>query len=342
MQQPVTEIKQICICGGGSLGLVCAGVFLSKGIKVNILSGHPDRWRRDIEVVDPAGKIYGGRLDKISSRPSEVIPSADMVFLTVPGFLIGRILKDIKPYLGPRSIVGSVVSSTGFFFEAHEILGSEHTLFGFQRVPYIARVCNYGSSGNLLGYKTSLKVAVENHPDPQSLADELTRLFDTPVSLLGNFYEASLTNSNPILHTGRLYAMWKDYSGEVFSCVPMFYADWTDESSEYLIGMDEEFQALLRSLHIKDGAIPSLLEYYESVGAQSLTAKMRSIAAFKSIQAPMKEVGGGYVPDFTSRYFTEDFPYGLKLIRDLAIKNNVATPVIDQVFVWGMAKLGNL
>ena len=38
---------KICICGGGSLGHVCAGVMASQeDVELNILSGHPDRGKR--------------------------------------------------------------------------------------------------------------------------------------------------------------------------------------------------------------------------------------------------------------------------------------------------------
>ena len=49
----------------------------------------------------------------------------------------------------------------------------------------------------------------------------------------------------------------------------------------------------------------------------------------------MKEVEGGFVPDFQSRYFTEDFPYGLALIHKLAHEKGVLTPTIDKVYEWG-------
>jgi hypothetical protein len=49
----------------------------------------------------------------------------------------------------------------------------------------------------------------------------------------------------------------------------------------------------------------------------------------------MRKTDGGYMPDFTSRYFTEDFPYGLQLIKDLALEHNLSTPVIDKVLEWG-------
>ena len=44
----------------------------------------------------------------------------------------------------------------------------------------------------------------------------------------------------------------------------------------------------------------------------------------------------GYEPDFNSRYFTEDFPYGLDAIVKVAREKNFSTPVIDEVYGWGM------
>ncbi|MDE6538167.1 MAG: NAD/NADP octopine/nopaline dehydrogenase family protein [Muribaculaceae bacterium] len=333
------NIKCICICGGGSLGLVCAGVFVSKGIKVNILSGHPEKWNNNILVVDKVGKEYRGEISKISSNPAEVISGSDLILLTQPGFLLESTLKQIKPFLKDGAIVGSVVSSTGFFFFAHKILGKTHPLFGFQRVPFIARQKEYGHIGELLGYKPSLNVAIEYTDKTDKLINILSYLFDTPINLLNSFYEASLTNSNPILHTGRLYSLWANYHGDRYEKPILFYEEWTDEASDYLIAMDKEFQSLLRVLNIPEGVIPTLLDYYESSNASELTKKIKSIEAFKGIPAPMIEVSDSWIPDFSSRYFTEDFPFGLRFIKDLAEKNNVDTPIINKVFTWGKSVL---
>lgn len=333
------DINSICICGGGSLGLVCAGMFSSKGFNVSLLTGHPESWDTNIKVIDPNNNIIRGTLKRISSNPKETVIDADLVFLTVPGFLIEQTLEDIGPFLKSDAIVGSVVSSTGFFFAAHKILGNKYCLFGFQRVPYIARQKKYGTIGELLGYKNSLNVAIENSSNPGALKNELEVLFGTPIKILNNFYEASLTNSNPILHTGRLYTLWKDYNGEIIPNPPLFYADWNDEASECLIQMDNEFQRLLDKLGIRRGIIPSLLDYYESIDAPALTNKIRSIPAFQSIKSPCKKVDTGWIPDFSSRYFTEDFPFGLRFIKELAQKENINTPVIDKVYNWGLEKI---
>jgi hypothetical protein len=55
----------------------------------------------------------------------------------------------------------------------------------------------------------------------------------------------------------------------------------------------------------------------------------------------MKEKDGRWIPDFTSRYFTEDFPFGLQFIYNLARKHNLSTPNIDKVYHWGMSKINN-
>lgn len=333
------NIRTICICGGGSLGLVCAGVFLQKGVKVNILSGHPNKWSKHIIVEDVNGANYSGTLNKISSNPENVIPEADMIFLTLPGFMIEDTLCKIEPYLNSDSIVGSVVSSTGFFFAAHRVLSKRHCIFGFQRVPFIARQKKYGAIGELLGHKPVLNLCIENCDDSEVLKNELSYLFDTPIRLLNNFYEASLTNSNPILHTGRLYSMWHNYDGVKTQKPSLFYSEWTDEASDLLIKMDNEFQALLKKLNVSPDAIPSILEYYESSDAPSLTRKIKSIQAFQSITSPMIETKDGWIPDFNSRYFTEDFPFGLRFIKELATEHNISTPYIDLVYNWGISHI---
>ena len=110
-------------------------------------------------------------------------------------------------------------------------------------------------------------------------------------------------------------------------------------ASECIMAMDDEFMMLLDKLPVEKGSIPRLLDYYESYDAASLTHKISNIAAFQTITSPMKDVEGGWIPDFESRYFTEDFPYGLQFIKNLAVKHGVATPTIDLILNWGLSKV---
>ena len=134
--------------------------------------------------------------------------------------------------------------------------------------------------------------------------------------------------------------MWKDWQpGIVYPRNPQFYAEWTIEASALLIQMDDEFQQLLKTLGLKPGCIPTILDYYESADEITLTQKLHDIRAFQGILSPMKAVEGGFIPDFSSRYFTEDFPYGMRFIVETAHKHDVPIPTIEKVYQWGLSKI---
>jgi len=330
----------ITICGGGNLGHVVAGVLASQeDVSVRLLTQHPSEWSNELLISDQEGKIYRGKLETISDDPEEVIPDADYAILCLPGFAIRDELASIKPCLTANTVMGSIVSSTGFFFTALDVLSEQTPLFGFQRVPYISRINEYGRSANLLGYKKSLSIAVERSNDKEQIRKDVERLFNTPTTLLKSHFEVSLTNSNPLLHTARLYTMWKDWNGEPLERNPLFYAEWTDEASELLISMDGEFQRMLTKLPVADVSITPILEYYESHDTQSLTEKIRGIKAFRGILSPMRPANGGYTPDFASRYFTEDFPYGMRFIVECADKYGAEIPIIKKIYNWGCLRL---
>lgn len=269
---------------------------------------------------------------------------SDVVLICLPGFLIKEELEKIKPYLSPKAYVGCIFSSTGFFFESKDILNEKQPLWGFQRVPFISRVEEYGKSAHLLGFKDEYKIAVENVSDEDKVAfaSMIQEWFERPVRLLKNYYEASLTNSNPLLHTSRLYTMFGgENEGRIFPRIPLFYEEWTEAAADLYIKMDEEFFRLLKVLPVSDGFLPTALAYYESHDAQSLAKRLSSIQGFKGIITPMVKVCEGYVPDYNSRYFTEDFPYGIRYIWKLAHDNDVSCPNIDMVYKWGMSKISN-
>jgi hypothetical protein len=309
--------------------------------EVRLLTRKPEQWNRTISVEDDLGNVYASPLSVVTNDAKQAVSDADIVLLCLPGFAISDELKTIKPFLSDNTIVGSVVCSTGFFFDAFKVLGKEWPLFGFQRVPFVARIAEYGKRSFIWGYRKEVFLATY-HTDSlctDRLRNFFCEVFGTPISLLDNYLEAALTNSNPILHTGRLYSMWKDWDGKPYSRQTLFYKEWTEEASRTIIDMDKEFFGLLAALNVRQGAISTLLEHYESTDATSMTAKIQSIPSLSRVLSPMKAVEGGYIPDFQSRYFTEDFPYGLAIIHRMAHENSVCSPTIDKIFNWGMEML---
>ena len=330
----------ICICGGGNLGHVTAGFLAAQeGNHVTVLTRRPEEWAEILEVTDMEGRVFRGNVHP-TADVAAAVSMADIVVVCLPGYAIHDELEKIRDFLKSTAIVGTVVSSTGFFFEAFKVLPEHIGLFGFQRVPFISRVKDYGHSAELKGYKASLNIAVERTADKEAVRQQVETLFKTPVCLLRSYYDVSLSNSNPLLHTARLFTMFGDWEeGKVYERNPQFYADWTVEASDLYIAMDGELQRLLEILPVDKGSIPPVLEYYESHDAKSLTEKIKSIPAFRNILSPMQETGEGLIPDFRSRYFTEDFPYGMRFIVETAAEHGIQIPLIQKVYQWGMSKI---
>ena len=106
----------------------------------------------------------------------------------------------------------------------------------------------------------------------------------------------------------------------------MFYEEWDEESSRILFECDDELRKIcnkLDKLNLEE--VVSLKEYYESKTEEKFANKLKSIKSFKGIKAPMIKSKGKYIPDYESRYFTEDFPYGLLIIKWFALICDIIT-----------------
>ncbi len=335
------DVHKIVIIGGGSLGHVIAGWLAAQGYNISILTRRPYEWDNELTLNTPTGEVHA-HIDRISDHPSEIIPEADVILLTVPGYANESELKAILPYLKDKSYVGAVFASSGFFFDALKIIPANIRLWGFQRVPFISRVKRYGHEANLLSSRSELNIAVERATDGEK--EEFRRwietAFKTPTVLRNNYLEVSITNSNPILHTARLYTMFHDWTEDRrWDHNILFYEEWTEEAAELMIKMDAELFEILKHLPVDSNYLAPLLEYYESHDAASLRDKLSSIQGFKGITSPMKSDERGWYPDFRSRYFTEDFGYSLKYIWELGKRHNISTPNIDKVYAWGKSKI---
>ena len=64
--------------------------------------------------------------------------------------------------------------------------------------------------------------------------------------------------------------------------------------------------------------VRSLKLHYESSNVAEMTAKLSGIRSLHNLSSPMTKVPGGWIPDFSSRYFMADFPYGLAIIEEFA------------------------
>ena len=157
-----------------------------------------------------------------------------------------------------------------------------------------------------------------------------------------NFLAVSLTPSNPVLHTSRTYEIFGDKPRDFeFSEHLHFYVGWGAKASETLFAVDAELHALFDAIPELDmSSVKPLGEHYEAPTVEAMTAKINSIQTFQTVMAPMKPAPasgaaeGKFVADTSSRLFTEDFPWGLAIIRAYCEIFGTPAPTIDKVLGW--------
>lgn len=102
-----------------------------------------------------------------------------------------------------------------------------------------------------------------------------------------------------------------------------------------MLACDSELQDILKKLPELDlGDVKSLRVHYENETTEAMTEKIRSIKSLHNLTSPMKPVDGGWIPDYNSRYFTADFPYGLAIIEAFANVLECKIPNIKATMNW--------
>ncbi|RLJ20503.1 NAD/NADP octopine/nopaline dehydrogenase [bacterium endosymbiont of Escarpia laminata] len=330
---------RIAICGGGNVAHVLAGLLSQKkGLEIRVLTRKPGLWGESIRVLDDQNRSTTGRPHLISNQASEVIPGADLVILTLPAYARAAVLETVAPHLTGNVWVGSFPGSGGFDWLAQKALqgaSASVSIFGAQRVPYISRIIHYGRE--VFGSPKKEGIAIASIPQSRcsEIASILEEILQMPVSCLNNFLEITLATSNPILHPPRMYTLFRDYEkGRSWQEPILFYEGWDDAASELLIRMDREVHDIFARIPLDLSYILPLLEHYGVGNAQELTRKICGIASFRGIPTPMLKTEDGFIPDFQSRYFTEDIPFGLLIIKGVAAITDTTTPAIDTVLTW--------
>ena len=328
---------KITVLGGGNIGTQFACTCASKGYEVTVYSSKPEKYSGTLTIVDSKNKITcQGKLQNVTSNIEEAM-DADVVFVTHPAYMFSQLASLMEPYIKPGMFICSLPGTGGAEFAFRKCIEKGAILFGLQRVPAVARLVEYGKTVCVEGKRDCLYLASIPTTYAAKLSEFMSNLFDMPCEPLKNYLSVTMTPSNPILHTTRLATMFDDYvPGRVYERNPLFYGEWSDKSSERLLACDSEHQHMLKMLDEMDlTAVKSLVIHYDNSDTpEKMTAKITSIESLHNLSSPMKEVEGGWIPDFNSRYFTADFPYGLAIIEELADIIGADVPEIKKTMQW--------
>lgn len=321
----------ITIFGAGNMGLACAGV-LSMRNTVTLYTTQNHEQSETIALTyenAPVKCCTFNVTDDLS-----IACSSEVLLCTYPAFLRKKFVNSILERVSSGTIVGFIPGYGGVEYYSQALIKRGAIVFGLQRVPYVARSAWGARKASILSAKSDLYAAALPNKETSRICNMLEDLFSIPTHALPNYLPITLVPSNPLLHTSGVYGLFKDYeAGQTFSNQIMFYDAWDDDTSAFLLSYDDELQTICGALAPLDlSGIVSLRVYYEAPTPSLMTQKLKSIEAFKAVKAPLAQTNdGSFVPNWNDRMFVEDFPFGVALIKDVALLCKVETPTIDEL-----------
>ena len=337
-------IKNVCVVGGGNEGHYFLALIGSRGdMRVSLLTRQPEVFQHEIVSLNTTnGMETVGIVDRISSNADEVIPDADMVLFLVPSNTYKMYLDKVKMAVKPGTVLGFIPGTGGVEFAAKYFMDKGCPVFGTQRVPSGTKIVKKGYKVESLGSRKDLRVACMPSRLTGDVCRVLGELLQIKTIALPNYLAVTLTPSNPILHTSRLYGLFHDYNQRIeYNRNLSFYKKWDNLSSEMLLGCDDELQMCCKSLTRYDlSQVLPLREHYEidrvsgDTDIERMTNKIHHLDYLKDLVPMYQLKNGKFVPNFDSRYFTEDFPFGLAIIKAFCEICKINTPYIDKVLEW--------
>lgn len=328
----------ISILGAGNIGSAMAAIISKhKENRIIVYTSRPQQWNEKIKYGDMtsdeikiSGRIY------TTDNIEEAIRDADIVFITVPSFLRKDYISRIEKFISAGCIVIFVPGCGGIEFCCKKLLEKGCIVAGTDRVPCVSRIKEYGKEVRM-EWKKSIRLATFKQKQTAKVCELVSEVLDLECVSLKNYLVVTLTPSNQIMHPVRLYSMFKDATAnsKYKSMIP-FYKEWDENTSRNLLECDRELQDICASLkNINLEEVIPLSVHYESDTVEKMTQKIKSIKSFAKVESPMKmDKDGMYKIDLSSRYFQEDFSYGLCNIKSIALICGIQTDLIDDIILW--------
>lgn len=334
---------KITIIGGGNMGLALASeISIRTDNEVCLLcSKQFDASQLVFNDVENGRKFTDLKFS-VTTDMQTALEGADYVLCTYPAFLRKAFIEKAEPFIQAGCKLGFVPGYGGAEYSCTGLVDKGVTVFGLQRVPYVARQSERKEAA-IMSRKNTLYIASIPKAAAADICKDLEVFTGIPSVALNEYLAVTLVPSNPLLHLTGLYHVFKDYEeGDCYDAPMMFYEEWDDSTSELLFQYDDELQEIcsrMKPLDLRE--VVSLRIHYESPTPEALTRKLKNIPSlYEVVKVPLTEKDGKYYPDYSNRMFVEDFPFGIAIIKYFAILTGLETPAIDKILKFYKDKTG--
>ena len=365
--QTINKIKEnVVIVGGGNaahafvahcghLGIDCDWLapFTGEARRLKVAIGN-DGGITAINAL--TGQKWFGRPERISDDPAEILPGATLIIITMPVFAQEPTLKIIAPFIEEGACLGAIPGGAAFDALIYETIGMSKAkqcdIFGTRTLPWACRITEYGKTVSILGTKENDQIVL-NSSNPRFIINQIQRIAGNDLKYVpaDNFLFLSFTMP---WHPCFMYGMFSDWDGKTpFKEQPAFYtsvsqatAKLISDASDEIIQLRNEIVKLFPDInlsevtHAKDWMKSAYAASIEGADLDDLHSMIINNPAYRDLLFPMDAVQGGYVPDYSSRYLTEDIPCVFLVYKGLAEMIGFQLPIIEMIIEWAQRVMG--
>ncbi|XP_032221956.1 tauropine dehydrogenase [Nematostella vectensis] len=362
----MSETLRLVVCGGGNGSQALSGLAASRpNTHVTLFTLFQDEAARlkaamgeeGIKVIQHRAhkepEVFQGKPHVVTKNAAEAIPGCDMIVFVLPAFAFSEYLHAMKEHLQPGMSLVAAPGQAGFEFEARSILGDKYkdcTVASFESLPWACRASEFGRQVDLLGEKETIIGAVEEGlvPAKKKPIESLQYCIGPKPKLIigsNSLVAISLMSVNAYIHPPIFYGSWKNWDQKPLKEKPLFYHGLSEESAKIMDKVSDEVVEIGKAIqrqcpNANMASVKTLYDYYMRVWSAEIEdptniyTVMKTMIPYKTLYHPMKEVEGGFVPDFSNRYVTEDIPFGLVVLRGIGEVAGVKTPMMDECLAW--------
>jgi len=323
-------VKKIAVLGGGNGAHAMAADLTLKGFEVNMCEApeFKDSFsttleRQGIYLIDVWGEERIVELHKATTNFEEAIKGVDYIMMAIPAIGHKRFFNSIMPCLEDGQTIVMWPGNFSALLFANMLrekgIKKDITLAEGHTLPWGCRL-EAPSRIRIFVEATKLLLAAIPAKNKDKVINDLKDIY--PVVPGENVLATSLNNLNPIVHPSGtvLNAGWIDTLQKDF----YFYKHGTTLSVVRVIkAVYEEVATVANAVDIK------MLDYPEEAFWSKSTIMSVYFKAPFDKEGAVANISGP--SSMKSRYITEDVPYELVPIAQLAHKLNIAIPVIDAV-----------
>ena len=322
--------RRIAVLGGGNGAHAMAADLTLKGFEVNICeapefeqSFNTTLERQEITLIDIWDNERTVKLHRATTDIEEAIEDVSYIMMVVPAIGHKHFFNSIMPYLRDGQ---TIISWPGNFSALllttmlkQRGIDKEITIAEGHTLPW---GCRLEAPGKVRILVSAWKLLLAAFParDTDRVISDLSDIY--PIIPAENVLATSLNNLNPVVHPVGcvLNAGWIDTLGKDF----YFYRHGTTLSvAKAIKTVYQEVSKVANAVDVK------MLDYpEESFWSKSAIMSVYFRAAFDK-EGTVANISGP--SSMSARYISEDVPYGLVPIAQLAHKFNVDTPVVDAV-----------